>query len=126
MKDKRFHGFPHRQIPVFIVLWLVPGLGYRLLGWLNDVLMPALVRYMLMIATSIWGARIYRNFDFDTMSERRRDRCYQQCAGFMYACFPALGADFPALCAAGRQQAALHHRLHGNRRRRRGIDPAGF
>ncbi|MFZ3040908.1 MAG: hypothetical protein WA108_03800 [Thiobacillus sp.] len=54
MKDKRFHGFPHRQIPVFIVLSLVPGLGYLLLGWLNDVLMPALVRYMLMIATSIW------------------------------------------------------------------------
>jgi diguanylate cyclase (GGDEF)-like protein len=87
MKDKRFHSFLHRQIPVFIVLSLVPGLGYLLLGWLNDVLMPALVWYLLMIATSIWGARIYRNFDFDTMSEQRRDRWYQQCAGFMYACF---------------------------------------
>lgn len=87
MKDKRFYSFLHRQIPVFIVLSLVPGLGYLLLGWLNDVLMPALVWYLLIVATAIWGVRIYRNFDFDTMSEQRRDRWYQQCSWFMYACF---------------------------------------
>lgn len=87
MKDKRFYSFLHRQIPVFIVLSLVPGLGYLLLGWLNDVLMPAFAWYLLIIAASIWGVRIYRNFDFDTMSEQRRDRWYQQCSWFMYAFF---------------------------------------
>jgi len=39
MKDKRFYSFLHRQIPVFIVLSL-SRLGYLLLGWLNNVLMP--------------------------------------------------------------------------------------
>ncbi len=87
MKDKRLYSFLHRQIPVFIVLSLVPGLGYLLLGWLNEVLMPAIVWYLLIIATSIWGVRIYRNFDFNTMSEQRRDRWYQQCTWFMYAFF---------------------------------------
>lgn len=87
MKDKRFYSFLHRQIPVFIALSLIPGLGYLFLGWLNDVLMPAFVWYLLIVVVSIWGVGIYRNFDFDTMSEQRRDRWYQQCSWFMYACF---------------------------------------
>ena len=87
MKDKRFYCFLHRQIPIFIILSLLPGLGYLFLGWLNDVFTPALVWYLLIIAASIWGARIYRSFDFDAMSEQRRDRWYQQCVWFMYAFF---------------------------------------
>lgn len=87
MKDKRFHRFLHRQIPLFIVLSLVPGLGYLFLGWLNDVFTPAFVWYLLIVATSIWGIRLYRNFDLDTMSEQRRDRWYQQCSWFMYVFF---------------------------------------
>ncbi|MDO9010141.1 MAG: EAL domain-containing protein [Thiobacillus sp.] len=87
MKDKRFYSFLHRQIPVFIALSLVPGLGYLFLGWLNHVFVPAFVWYLLIIAASIWGIRIYRDFDFDTMSEQRRDRWYQQCVWFMYVFF---------------------------------------
>jgi hypothetical protein len=49
------------------------------------VFTPALVWYLLIVATSIWGIRIYRRFDFDTMSEQQRDCWYQQCAWFMYA-----------------------------------------
>lgn len=87
MKDKRFYCFLHRQIPIFILLSLLPGLGYLFLGWLNDVFTPALAWYLLIIAASIWGARIYRSFDFDAMSEQRRDRWYQQCVWFMYTFF---------------------------------------
>jgi hypothetical protein len=32
MRDKRFYCFLHRQIPVFILLSLLPGLGYLFLG----------------------------------------------------------------------------------------------
>lgn len=87
MKDKRFYTFLHRQIPVFLALSLIPGLGYLLLGWLHGVFMPAFAWYLLIVAASIWGVRIYRNFDFDTMSEQRRDRWYRQCSGFMYTFF---------------------------------------
>ncbi len=87
MKDKRFYHFLHRQIPIFIALSLLPGLGYLFLGWLANVFTPALAWYLLIIATSIWGALIYRNFDYDSMSEQRRDRWYRQCAWFLYTFF---------------------------------------
>lgn len=87
MKDQRFYHFLHRQIPVFIVLSLFPGLGYLFLGWLTDVFMPAAIWYGLIVATSIWGTWIFRSFDFDAMSEARRDRWYQQCSWFLYSFF---------------------------------------
>ena len=87
MRDKRFYIFLHRQIPVFIVLSLFPGLGYLFLGWLNGVFAPAFVWYLLVIAASVWGYRLYRSFDFDTMSENRRDRWYRHCSWFFYAFF---------------------------------------
>jgi len=87
MRDKRFYDFLHRQIPVFIGLSLFPGLGYLFLGWLNDIFVPAFVWYLLVIAVSLWGYRLYRGLDFDAMSESRRDRWYRQCTWFFYALF---------------------------------------
>jgi diguanylate cyclase (GGDEF)-like protein len=87
MRDKRFYDFLHRQIPVFILLSLLPGLGYLFLGWLNGIFAPAFAWYLLIIAASVWGWRLYRSYDFDRMSEQRRDRWYRQCAWFMYGFF---------------------------------------
>lgn len=87
MRDKRFYVFLHRQIPVFIALSLFPGLGYLFLGWLNGVFAPAFAWYLLVIAASAWGYRLYRNFDFDAMSENGRDRWYRHCSWFFYSFF---------------------------------------
>ncbi|GAO37010.1 hypothetical protein SCT_2425 [Sulfuricella sp. T08] len=87
MRDKCFYIFLHRQIPVFMALSLLPGLGYLFLGWLNGVFAPAFVWYLLVIAASVWGYFLYRGFDFDTMSESRRDRWYRHCSWFFYAFF---------------------------------------
>ncbi|MDP2961998.1 MAG: bifunctional diguanylate cyclase/phosphodiesterase [Sulfurimicrobium sp.] len=87
MRDKRFYLFLHRQIPVFIALSLFPGLGYLFLGWLNGIFAPALVWYLLVVAASVWGVRLYRGFDFDKLSESRRDHWYRHCSWFFYAFF---------------------------------------
>jgi diguanylate cyclase (GGDEF)-like protein len=87
MKDKRFYDFLHRQIPVLMVLALFPGLGYLFLGWLNNVFVPAFAWYLLVIAVSLWGYRLYRTFDFAAMGESRRDRWYRQCSWFVHAFF---------------------------------------
>ncbi len=87
IRDERFYKFLHRQIPVFIVLCLLPGLGYLFLGWLNHIFAPAFVWYLLVMAASAWGYTLYRGFDFDAMSEKRRDRWYRQCSWFFYAFF---------------------------------------
>lgn len=107
MKDKRFYTFLHRQIPVFIALSLIPGLGYLFLGWLHDVFMPAFAWYLLIVAASIWGIRIYRNVDFDAMSEQRRDRWYRQCTWFFYAFFMLWVLIF--LLYIGQQAHKLHY-----------------
>lgn len=87
IRDKRFYIFLHRQIPVFIALSLFPGLGYLFLGWLNGIFAPAFIWYLLVIAISIWGHRLYRNLDFDTMSEKMQDFWYRRCSWFFYAFF---------------------------------------
>lgn len=95
VRDKRFYLYLHRQIPVFILLSLFPGLCYLFLGWINNLFMPAFVWYLLVIASSIWGYRLYRDFDFDAMSENRRDRWYRLCSWFFYAFFLLWALIFP-------------------------------
>ena len=107
MRDKRFYIFLHRQIPVFIALSLFPGLGYLFLGWMNNILAPAFVWYLLVIAASVWGSRLYRGFDFDTMSESRRDRWYRHCSWFFYAFFLLWTLIF--LLYVGQENYKLHY-----------------
>lgn len=84
MRNKRFYTFLHHQIPVMIALSIFPGLGYLLLGWLNGIFMPAFVWYLLIVVESLWGASLYRGFDYDTMSESRRESWYQRLSWFYY------------------------------------------
>jgi diguanylate cyclase (GGDEF)-like protein len=107
MRDKRFYIFLHRQIPVFIALSVLPGLGYLFLGWLNNILAPAFGWYLLVIAASIWGSSLYRGFNFDTMSENRRDRWYRQCSWFFYAFFLLWTLIF--LLYVGQKEHQLHY-----------------
>ena len=107
MRDLRFYAFLHRQIPVFIMLSVLPGLGYLFLGWLNGIFTPAFVWYLLVIAASVWGFRLYRDFDFDTMSEQRRDRWYRQCTWFFYAFFLLWALIF--LLYVGQDATKLHY-----------------
>lgn len=85
MRSKRFYVFLHRQIPLMIMLSIFPGLGYLFLGWLNKIFMPAFIWYLLVIALSAWGYWLYRSFDFDTMSESRRETWYRRLSWFFYS-----------------------------------------
>ena len=87
MKESRLYSFLHRQIPVLIALSLFPGLAYLFLGWLNGIFTPALIWYFLVIAVSVWGYRLYRGFDPETMSDSRRDHWYQRLSWFFYSFF---------------------------------------
>jgi diguanylate cyclase (GGDEF)-like protein len=87
MKNNRFSLFLHKQIPVLIVLSLFPGLGYLLLGWLNGIFLPAFVWYLLLIAQSMWGHQLYRQYDPAHMSETHRERWYRQLSWFFYSFF---------------------------------------
>ena len=60
MKTIESFLFLHKQILVMIGLSLLPGLGYILLAWINNVMMPALIWYALTLAVSIWGYQLHR------------------------------------------------------------------
>lgn len=87
MKNQKFYSFLHKQIPVVQALSLVPGIAYLFLGAYYHVLMPALVWYGLMILVSLWGVRIYRNFNFAEMTLVQLDRWYRELSLFFYAIF---------------------------------------
>ncbi len=87
MHDTHFHEFLRRQIPVMVGLSLGPGLAYIFLGWLHDSAVPAVGWYLVMLATSVWGIRLYRSFDAATMSETRREQWYAQCTWLVYVFF---------------------------------------
>ncbi|MBW8329363.1 MAG: EAL domain-containing protein [Thiobacillus sp.] len=90
-----------------MTLSLFPGLGYLFLGWLNDIFTPAFVWYLLVIAGSIWGTYLYRDFDFDTMSDYRRNRWYRHCTWFFYTFFLLWALIF--LVYVGQDAAKLHY-----------------
>ena len=107
MRDKRFYLFLHRQIPVFILLSLLPGLGYLFLGWLNHIFAPALIWYLLVVSASAWGYKLYQGFEFDTMSENRREIWYRRCSWFFYLFFVLWTLIF--LLYAGQTDNKLHY-----------------
>ena len=57
-----------------IGLSLIPGMAYIFLGWMNGIVMPALVWYGLMVAVSLYGWRLYRRFRIEQMNERRLEQ----------------------------------------------------
>ena len=99
--DNHFHAYLHKQIPLLLFLSLLPGLGYVFLSWMHGIPLRAVVWYGFIVAISIWGYRIYRNYlDKDFSREQLKvhvsdvpecDSCSMgypmrcSCGGFVHA-----------------------------------------
>ena len=83
----QFPRFLNQQIPVMIALSLLPGLGYIFLGYLNDIVLPALIWYALIVVASLWGVWLYRRFA--PMHRKKSDarRWYKELRAFYYFFF---------------------------------------
>ena len=86
-RTRRFYEFLHQQILVMLVLSLGPGLGYIFLGAIYGGFSRALVWYALLVALSVWGYRLYREFDYSSMSRDQTEHWYQKLTWFFYAIF---------------------------------------
>lgn len=87
MKNQKFYTFLHKQILVMIGLSLVAGIAYIILGAYYHLLVSALVWYGLVVLTSLWGLRVYKNFHFDEMTKQELDHWYSELSYFFYAIF---------------------------------------
>lgn len=87
MKTNEVYSYIHKQIPVMMVLSLFPGLGYILLGWINDIYIAAIFWYLCVILISIRGYLLYKDFDIKVMSESQLEIWYKSASTLFYLFF---------------------------------------
>ena len=90
-----------------MVLSLFPGLGYILLGWINDIYIPALIWYLAIILISLRGYSLYKIFDLDTMSEVQLEAWYKHTSVFLYLFFLLWAVIFIAY--ASETESGMHY-----------------
>ena len=89
-----------------IGLSLIPGLAYIFLGWLNNIVMPALVWYGLMVMVSLYGWRLYYQFKIEQMDTERLKDWYRKLSVFFYIIFALWTLIFLLYCTE------TEHHLH--------------
>ncbi len=87
MKTIESYIFLRKQIPLMIGLSIIPGLGYIFLGWINDVVLPALFWYALTIGVSAAGYRLYKAYHPDRMNTEETKQWYSKISIFFVAIF---------------------------------------
>lgn len=87
MKKQKFYGFLRKQILLLIGLSFIPGLAYIGLGWMKDAVIPALILYSLVILVSLWGWKLYRDFEFEEMGKDELKNWYRKLTLFFYIIF---------------------------------------
>jgi diguanylate cyclase (GGDEF)-like protein len=90
-----------------MVLSLFPGLGYILLGWINDIYIGALFWYLAVILISIRGYFLYKDFDIKVMSETQLEVWYKSASILFYLFFLAWGVIF--LIYAPESNSNMHY-----------------
>ena len=71
MKKQKFYVFLRKQILLMIGFSFIPGLAYIVLGWMKDAVIPALILSSLVIGVSLWGWKLYRDFEFEEMVKKK-------------------------------------------------------
>ncbi len=87
MNRQKFYAFLRKQILLMIGLSFIPALAYIGLGWMKGVVMPALILYSLVILVSLWGWKLYRDFEFEEMGRAELKNWYQKLRFFFYIIF---------------------------------------
>ena len=107
MNRQNFYTFLQKQILWMILLSLIPGLAYIGLGWMNGVLIPALIWYSLMILVSLWGWKLHRDFDLNHMDTEVLKNWYKKLILFFYIIFGLWTLIF--ILYAGESESKLHY-----------------
>ncbi len=107
MKQQKYYTFFQQQILIMISLSLIPGLVYVFVGWVFDMMIPALVWYGFMIFISLYGWKLYREFQSHQMDEEALAYWYDRLKVFMYIIFTLWTVIF--LLYVGKSENNLHY-----------------
>jgi diguanylate cyclase (GGDEF)-like protein len=87
VKTNEVYSYLNKQIPVMMVLSLLPGLAYILLGWINDNYIGAVFWYLALILISSRGYVLYKAFDIKSMGQPQLDAWYKKVSVLFYLFF---------------------------------------
>ncbi len=88
-------------------LSLGPGLGYILLGIIQEVAVRSVAWYLALLTVSVWGYRLYRDYNFSSMSHQGLADWYRQASYFYYTIFTLWTVIF--LLFVPLHQTGLHY-----------------
>ena len=107
MNKLKIYTFLQKQIILMMLLTLIPGLAYIVLGWVGGVVLPALVWYGFIMAVSLWGWRLYSEYALDKMSVAELNRWYRKLVAFFYLIFSLWTLIF--ILYAGEWESNMHY-----------------
>jgi diguanylate cyclase (GGDEF)-like protein len=107
MKQQKYYTFLQTQILLMMGLSLIPGLVYVVVGWMFNIFYPALIWYILLLLTSIYGWTIYREFALHKMDEAHLKQWYTKLTWFMYVIFSSWSLIF--VLYVGHDKYDLHY-----------------
>jgi len=87
MKKQKFYSFLRKQILLMIGFSFIPALAYLGLGWIKGSILPALVLNSSVIVVSVWGWKLYKEFEFEEMSKEGLKAWYRKLTLFFYIIF---------------------------------------
>ncbi len=87
MKQQKYYNFLQKQILLMMGLSLIPGLVYVIFGWVFNIVYPALIWYGILVLTSLYGWKLYKEFSTQKMDEAQLKSWYQKLTWFMYVIF---------------------------------------
>jgi diguanylate cyclase (GGDEF)-like protein len=106
-KNQYIYAVLHRQILLMLGLSLIPGLGYILLGWLNGIVMPALIWYALLIILSLFGYHLHKEFNYVDMGTSQLSHWHKKLTIFYYLIFGSWALIF--IMYANEVQNKMHY-----------------
>jgi diguanylate cyclase (GGDEF)-like protein len=87
VKQQKYYSFLQKQMRLMVWLSVVPGIVYVIFGYLYNILMPAVLWYLAILVSSVYGAYLYRWFDNAKMEYEELQSWHRQFIIFMYVIF---------------------------------------
>lgn len=106
-KNQYIYTVLHKQILIMIGLSLIPGLGYILLGWLNGIIIPALIWYVLLLILSLFGYQLHKEFNYIDMGTSQLSMWHKKLTIFYYLIFGSWVLIFIAY--ANEPESKMHY-----------------
>ncbi len=94
MKHQKYYTFLQKQILIMMGLSLIPGLVYVIVGWVFNIVLPAILWYIIMVLTSLYGWTLYKEFSTHKMDEEHLRKWYKKLTWFMYVIFSSWSLIF--------------------------------